>query len=57
MLAAALFDDAYASSHSMVGFGVDLTSDYGWTYSAKGRLRNYKTGNIGSLSLQADYRF
>ena len=41
----------------MVSFGADLTGNNGWTYSAKGRLQKYKTGNIGSLSLQAAYRF
>lgn len=50
-------DEDYSSSHSMVSFGADLTGNNGWTYSAKGRLQKYKTGNIGSLSLQAAYRF
>ena len=50
-------DEAYSSSHSMVSFGADLTGNNGWTYSAKGRLQKYKTGNIGSLSLQAAYLF
>ena len=48
---------ALSSSHGMVSFGADLTNDQGWTYSAKGRLRNYKTGNIASVNLQAAYRF
>ena len=34
-----------------------LTGDNGWTYSAKGHLRHYQTGNIASVSLQAAYRF
>lgn len=50
-------DDAYSSSHSMVRVGADLTGDNGWTYSAKGYLRHYETGNIAGLSLQAAYRF